>query len=68
MRDTITPIGSISDGSQPTVRKAQFPSGNRRNQEAKAASRKAKGKHNLADRAVKEDGDTQTERSQTWFW
>ncbi len=68
MRDTVTPIGSISDGSQLTVRKAQFPSGNRRNQEAKAASRKAKGKHNLTDRAVKGDGNTQAERPQTWFW
>jgi hypothetical protein len=61
MRDTVTPIGSASDGSQPTARKAQFPSGNRRNQEAKAVSRKAGEKHNPTDRAVKGDGDTQTE-------
>jgi hypothetical protein len=68
MRDAVTPTGSARHGSQPTVRKAQLPSGNRKNQEAKAASRKAKGKHNLTDRAINEDGKTQIERSQTWFW
>jgi len=68
MRDAVTPMGSASNGSKPSVRKAQFPSGNRRNQEAKAASRKAKGRDNLADRAIREDGDTQIKRSQTWFW
>ena len=68
MRDAVTPTGSAEARSQPTVRKAHTPSGKRRNQEAKAASRKAEGNHNLADRATKEDGDTQAERSQTWFW
>ena len=68
MRDAVTPIGSASNGSKSTVRKAQCPSGNRKNQEAKVASRKARENHNPADRAIKEDGDTQAERSQTWFW
>ena len=68
MRDTVTPIGSVNHDSKPTARKAQRPSGNRKNQEAKVASRKARERHNLANRAIKEDGDTQAERSQTWFW
>jgi hypothetical protein len=68
MRDTVTPIGTATTGSKPTVRKAHIPSGNRKNQEAKVASRKAREKHNPANRAIKEDGDTQAERSQTWFW
>ncbi len=68
MRDAVTPIGSVNSGSKPTVRKAPIPSGNRKNQEAKVASQQAREIHNLANRAIKEDGDTQTERSQTWFW
>lgn len=68
MWDTVTPIGSANIDSKPTARKAQCPSGNRKNQEAKVASRKARGTHNPANRAIKEDGDTQVERSQTWFW
>jgi hypothetical protein len=68
MRDAVTPMGSASNGSKPSVSKAQIPSGNRRNQEAKAASHKAKGRDNLADRAIREDGDIQIIRSQTWFW
>jgi hypothetical protein len=55
-------------GSKSTVRKTQTPDGKRKNQEAKAASRKARGNHNSADRAIKGDGDTQTEKVQTWFW
>ena len=42
MRDAVTPTGSTRNGSKSTVRKAQFPGGNRKNQEAKAVSRKAK--------------------------
>ena len=68
MRDAVTPIGSVNTDSKPTVRKAHIPSGNRKNQEAKVASRKARGRHNPANRAIEEDGDTQAERSQTWFW
>ncbi len=68
MRDTVTPIGTANTGSKPTVKKAHIPSGNRKNQEAKVASRKARERHNPANRAIKEDGDTQAERSQTWFW
>jgi hypothetical protein len=68
MRDAVTPTGSVIFDSKSTVRKAKIPSGKRKNQEAKAASRKAKGRHNLADKAINEDGETQTERLQTWFW
>jgi len=68
MRDTVTPIGTATTGSKPTVRKAHIPSGNRKNQEAKVASRKAREMYNPANRAIKEDGNTQAERSQTWFW
>jgi len=68
MRDTVTPIGSANTGSKPTARTAHIPSGNRKNQEAKVASRKARETHNPANRAIKADGDTQAERSQTWFW
>jgi hypothetical protein len=64
----VSPIGSVNTGSKPTVRKAHIPSGNRKNQEAKVASRKAREMHNPANRAIKGDGDTQAERSQTWFW
>jgi hypothetical protein len=38
--------------SSPTVRKGQFFSGNKILQKAKAASRKATGIHNRADRAI----------------
>jgi hypothetical protein len=68
MWDAVTPTGSTSNGSKLTARKAQFPGGKRKNQEAKAASRKARENHNPADRAIKEDGETQIERLQTWFW
>lgn len=37
--------------SNPPARKGQFLNGNRRPQEANASSRKAKGIHNLLDRA-----------------
>lgn len=61
MRDTVTPIGTANTGSKPTVKKAHIPSGKRKNQEAKVASRKARETHNPANRAIKEDGDTQAE-------
>ena len=61
MRDTVTPIGTATTGSKPTVRTAHIPSGNRKNQEAKVASPKARERHNPANRAIKEDGDTQAE-------
>src|SRR6266700_4927156 len=68
MRDTVTPVGSANTGSKQTARTAHIPSGNRKNQEANVASRKARETHNPANRAIKADGDTQAERSQTWFW
>jgi len=37
--------------SKPTARKAEYLSGRRKDQKAKAASRKAAGIHNWADRA-----------------
>src|SRR6266571_825368 len=43
----------VDIASKPTVRKAECLSGKRRDQEAKAASRKATGMHNWADRAEK---------------
>ena len=46
--------------SKPTVRKAELFSGEGKDQEAKAASRKAAGMHNWADRAG--SGNTHTER------
>jgi len=49
--------------SKPTARKAEFFSGNGMIQEAKAASRKATGRHNRADRA-----NSPTERLLTWIW
>lgn len=53
MRNTETPMRSAdSTSSRPTARKVQLPSGNRNSQEANAASRKARGNHNLADRAI----------------
>jgi hypothetical protein len=68
MRDAVTPIGSVNTDSKSTVRKTYIPSGNRKNQEAKVACRKARERHNPVNRAIKEDGDTQAERPQTWFW
>ena len=38
--------------SKPTVRKAEFLSGNRKDQEAKAVTRKGTGKQNWTDRAM----------------
>ena len=61
MRDAVTPIGSVHTDSKPTVRKTYIPSGHRKNQEAKVASPKARERHNPANRAIKEDGDTQVE-------
>ena len=49
--------------SNPTARKGQFLSGNRKWQEANAGSRKAKGIHNLPDRAY-----AQPERVLTCNW
>jgi hypothetical protein len=49
--------------SRPTVRKAESLSGDRKDQKAKAARRKATGKDNWADRA--RDGDTHAERRLT---
>jgi hypothetical protein len=43
--------GQVDILSKPPVRKAEHLSGNRKNQEAKAAGRKATGTHNWADRA-----------------
>jgi hypothetical protein len=39
MRNMATPMGSVGSGSRRTVRDAQFPSGRRRIQEAKAGGR-----------------------------
>jgi hypothetical protein len=49
--------------SKPTARKAELLSGKRKGQKANAASRKATGKDNWADRA--NDGDTHVERRLT---
>jgi len=49
--------------SKLTVREAELLSGKGKGQEAKAASRKATGKHNWADRAG--NGDTRAERRLT---
>lgn len=64
-RNVATPMGSGSgrSPSQPTVRAAQLPSGNKTTREAKAGSRKAEGIHNLPDRA-----HTQPERVLTRVW
>ena len=45
--------GEVDILSKPTVKKAEVSSGKRRDQKAKAASRKATGIHNWADRAGK---------------
>ncbi len=42
----------VDTSSRSTVKKAELLSGNRKDQEAKAASRKATGIHNWADRAI----------------
>ncbi|EFH85663.1 hypothetical protein Krac_6892 [Ktedonobacter racemifer DSM 44963] len=41
----------VDSSSKPTVRKAEFPSGKGKDQEANTASRKATEIHNWADRA-----------------
>ena len=50
VRNMITPTRSRRNLSKPTVRTAEFLSGNRMLQEAKASSRKATGIHNRLDR------------------
>ena len=50
VRNMITPMRSERNLSKPTVRTAEFLSGNRMLQEAKASSRKATGSHNRLDR------------------
>ena len=50
VRNMITPLRSERNLSKPTVRTAEFLSGNRMLQEAKASSRKATGSHNRLDR------------------
>src|SRR4051812_4799601 len=52
-----------SSGSKPTARKAQIPSGNGRDREANAGSRKARGNHNPPDRV-----HAQPERALTRSW
>jgi len=52
--ETVDPLSKL------TARKAELLSGEGKDQEAKAASRKATGKHNWADRAG--SGHTHTER------
>ncbi len=66
MRNVTTPMrvsGVVDLLSKPTVRKAEFFSGKRRDQEANAASRKATEIHNWADRAG--NGKTHAERRLT---
>jgi hypothetical protein len=55
--------GEVDILSKPTEREAELLSGKGRDQEAKAASRKATGMHNWADRAG--NGDTRAERRLT---
>jgi len=55
--------GVVDPLSKPTVREAELLSGKGKGQEAKAASRKATGRHNWADRAG--NGDTRAERRLT---
>src|SRR6266487_1188433 len=50
VRNMVTPMRSERNLSKPTVRTAEFLSGNRMLQEAKASSRKATGSHNRLDR------------------
>lgn len=56
-------LGVVDTLSKLTAREAELLSGNRKDQEAKAASRKATGIHNWADRAG--NGDTHAERRLT---
>ena len=51
-RNVVTPMVSAGSSSRPTVREAESASGNRKIQEAKATSRKARGIANPVDRAV----------------
>jgi len=57
------PNGVSGNLSKPTARKAEVSSGHKMPQQAKAASRKATGIHNWADRAG--NGDTHAERRLT---
>ena len=51
-RDNPNEVSGVVDIlSKPTVREAECLSGKRKEQEAKAANRKATGNHNWADRA-----------------
>ena len=66
MRNVVTPMrsqGLVDTLSRLTVRKAEALSGNRKDQKAKAARRKATGRDNWADRAS--DGNTHAERRLT---
>jgi hypothetical protein len=60
---TWQPQWGLPQGSKPTARKAELPSGHKMPQEAKAARRKATGSHNRADRAS--NGNTHAERRLT---
>lgn len=51
VRNVITPMWSVIY-SRPSARTAEIHSGCRRIQEANAGGRKAKGTHNLPDRAI----------------
>jgi hypothetical protein len=55
--------GMVDALSKPTARKAEALSGKRKDQKAKAASRKVTEMHNWADRA--NEGDTHAERRLT---
>jgi hypothetical protein len=56
-RNVVTPMESQSELSKLTVRKVELSSGSRMPQEAKAASRKATGSHNRADREIPKSKD-----------
>jgi hypothetical protein len=62
-RNVGTPMVSAGNSSRPTVREAQSASGNRKIQEAKATSRKARGRRT---RWIGLSGPT--ERLLTWIW
>src|SRR2546425_8147109 len=66
-RNMITPMRSERNLSKPTARTAEFLSGNRMLQEAKASSRKATGIHNRLDREhpTRKGADVEQEDSQT---
>jgi len=55
--------GVVDPLSKPTARKAELLSGSRKDQKANAASRKATGNHNWAERAG--NGHTHAERRLT---